>query len=116
MISFFATVKAKPEFREKFIEAILGDARGSVENEPECYRFDVLQDESDPNRIHLYGVFADKAALDAHGRAPHYLKFLETARDWFDGGVGHIQMINCTTVFPSDEGWRRQKPHFPGQT
>lgn len=112
MISFFATVQAKPEFKEKFVEALLGDARGSVGTEPGCLRFDVHQDASDPNRIHVYGVFADKTAMELHSKAPHYLKFLATANDWFEGKVGHIQMIECTTVFPSDEGWRKQKPYL----
>ena len=46
-------IQVKPKHLEAFIEATLDDARGSVQNEPGCLRFDVLQDAQDPNRIHL---------------------------------------------------------------
>ena len=70
MISIFVTIQIKPEFRERFMEASLGDARGSVRDEPACYRFDILQADSDPNRFHLYEVYADEAAMEAHRNAP----------------------------------------------
>lgn len=37
------TIDIKPEFTERFIAAMLDDARGSVRNEPGCVRFDVIQ-------------------------------------------------------------------------
>ena len=66
------TLKIKSEHREAFIEAMLEDARGSVRNEPGCLRFDVLQDDQEPNTLHLYEVYRDQSALEAHRQAPHY--------------------------------------------
>jgi quinol monooxygenase YgiN len=109
MISIFVTIQIKPGFRDQFIEASLGDAQGSVRDEPGCFRFDMLQADSDPNRFHLFEVYADAAALDAHRLAPHYTKWRATVQDWFDGDPQRIPM---TTIFPSDEGWRAQKPHL----
>ena len=40
---------------------MLGDAKGSVNNEPGCLRFDVIQEGADPNRIWLYEVYVDEA-------------------------------------------------------
>ena len=110
MISIFVTVKVKPGRMDGFIEATLGDARGSVGDEPGCFRFDVLKSGTDPDTLHLYEVYEDNAALEAHRQAPHYLKWRSTVSDWVDGDFGRVE---CTTVFPSDEGWRRQKPHLP---
>ena len=107
MISIFVTIQVKAGFREQFAEASLGDAQGSVRDEPGCFRFDILQDGSDPNRFYLYEVYADQAALEAHRQAPHYKKWRETVQDWFDG---EPQRVPMTTVFPSDDGWRAQKP------
>ena len=109
MISIFVTIQIKPGFRERFIEASLGDAQGSVRDEPGCFRFDILQADSDPNRFHLYEVYESEAAVDAHRQAPHYLKWRDTVQGWFDG---ELQRVSMTTAFPSDNGWRKQKPHL----
>ena len=109
MISIFVTIQIKEGFRDQFTEASFGDAQGSVRDEQGCFRFDILQSAEDPNRFHLYEVYADEAALEAHRNAPHYKKWRETVQDWFDGD---LQRILMTTVFPSDEGWKKQKPHL----
>ena len=56
MFCIFVTVKIKPGFAEQFKEASLGDAQGSVRDEPNCFRFDMLQSESDANTFYLYEV------------------------------------------------------------
>ena len=109
MHSIFVTIQIKEGFREQFIEASFGDAQGSVRDEPGCFRFDILQNNEDPNRFHLYEVYENDAALDAHRNAPHYLKWRETVQDWFEGDVQRVAM---TTSFPSDDGWKKQKPHL----
>ena len=106
MISIFVTIQIKPGFEDRFREASFGDAQGSVRDEPGCFRFDILQNDSDSNRFHLYEVYTDQAALEAHRKAPHYKKWRSTVEDWFDG---EIQRVSMTTVFPSDDGWRQQK-------
>jgi quinol monooxygenase YgiN len=109
MIALLVTIQVKPGFGEGFAEAIKADARGSVRDEPGCFRFDVLRNHSDPLRFHLYEVYADQAALDAHTRTPHYLKWRSTVGDWLDG---EVQRTDCAPLFPSDDGWRRQKRHL----
>lgn len=109
MISIFVTIQIKDGFAGRFSEASLGDSQGSVRDEPGCFRFDILQNSEDPNRFHLYEVYQDEAALDAHRNAPHYKKWRETVQDWFDGDV---QRVTKSTIFPSDDGWRKQKPNL----
>lgn len=109
MISIFVSISVKPGYRERFVEASLGDARGSVGDEPGCFRFDVLKDDHDPNLVHLYEVYADQAALEAHRKMPHYTKWQSEVGDWRDGDATRIE---STTAFPSDDGWRSQKPHL----
>ena len=65
MFAIFVNFQVKPEFREQFMEASLGDGQGSVRDEPGCFRFDILQNAEDSNRFHLYEVYADQAAFDA---------------------------------------------------
>ena len=60
MYAIFVTIKIKPGFAEQFKEASLGDAQGSVRDEPGCLRFDMHQSASDPNTFHLYEVYENQ--------------------------------------------------------
>ena len=97
-----ATVDMKPEHRERFIEEMLLDARGSVETEPGCLRFDVLQDNENPNRLYLYEVYRDEAEEEAHMKTPHFLRWDRTVKDWF---ASPLSFSECTNIFPTDEAW-----------
>jgi hypothetical protein len=55
-----------------FVGALMGDARGSVNGEPGCARFDVLRDSAGSGRVYLHEVYKDEQALEAHRAAPHY--------------------------------------------
>jgi quinol monooxygenase YgiN len=44
------------------------DGLGSREGRPGCLRFDVFQDDSDPNTIYFYEVYRDDAALESTPR------------------------------------------------
>ena len=109
MIAIFVTIQLKPGFSDQFREASFGDSQGSVRDEPGCFRFDIFQSDSDPNRFHLYEVYTDQAALEAHRNAPHYKKWRSTVQDWFEG---EPQRVAMTTIFPSDDGYNAQKPHL----
>ena len=102
MIALLVTIQIQPEHREAFMESMLDDARGSNNDEPGCLRFDVLQDSEDPNKIHLYEVYKDQAAVDAHRQAPHYTKWRETVQDWFAAET--VRRV-ATPVFPPEQSW-----------
>lgn len=104
MQALIVNIQIKPEHREAFMEAMLDNARGSVGNEPGCFRFDVVQDAEDPNRIHLYEVYRDEAAIEAHRQAPHYLKWRDTVKDWH---AAERVLRRGTHVFPPDSSWQK---------
>lgn len=91
-------VKIKAAERARFLAAIEQDALGSERDEAGCYRFNVLQDDADPNTYYFYEVYKDEAALEAHRAAPHYAAW-RAAADTLDGPT---QASRCTPVFPSD--------------
>ena len=103
MYALGVVIQIQPEHREEFIEAMLDDARNSVNVEPGCVRFDVLQDENDPNRIYLYEVYRDPAAFEAHTQTPHLIRWRETVKDWYAAPTVVYRAFN---IFPTDEGWR----------
>ena len=102
MYILIVNLEIKPEHRNAFIEAMLDDAKGSVEHEPGCLRFDVLQNQEDPNKICLYEVYRDKAAFEAHLEAPHYLRWRDTVKEWHAKAP---EVMRCTNIFPADSAW-----------
>ena len=63
-------IKVKPEHLDEFIVEMIGDAEGSVMNEPGCRRFDIVQDMDDPTMLALCEVYNDDAAIDDHRSRP----------------------------------------------
>ncbi len=63
----------KPEHREEFLDALMEDANGALDQEVGCLRFDVTVDSTDPNRFMLYEVYRSAEARQIHRAAP-YLK------------------------------------------
>ena len=54
-------VEVKPERLDEFLEVIQNNAAGS-RKEPECYRFDILRNEENPNKFTFYEVYKDREA------------------------------------------------------
>ena len=107
MYSIFVTINIKPEHVEDFKQASLGDAEGSVRDEPGCFRFDINQDVDNSSRFYLYEVYRDEEAFQAHLQAPHFLVWQKQVETFFDGDP---ELVTMETVFPSAEGWEKQKP------
>ena len=107
MYSVHVTIKIKPEHIEDFMAASLLDAQGSTRDEPDCFRFDLHQDTETPSRFYLYEVYRDEAAFLAHLETPHFKKWKDTVKPFFEGDS---KRIVTKTLFPSDEGWEKQKP------
>lgn len=106
MYVIIVPIQIKAGFKEQFVEAMLDDAKGSVNDEPGCLRFDVIQDASDPNRIWLYEVYVDEAAFQAHLQAPHFIKWRDTVKDWrADGGLQGAG-LGAYNIWPPDEEWK----------
>jgi autoinducer 2-degrading protein len=97
MLAMWVKVRIKPDQRKKFLDAIEVDALGSEGDEPGCLRFNVLQDEKDPNVYYFFEVYKDQAALEAHRTMPHYATW-RAAADTLDGPT---EPTRCATVFPS---------------
>ncbi len=63
-----------PQF-DRFLPLMLDNARRSRENEPGCRQFDVCVDDARPGIVHLYELYDDRAAFDAHLASPHFVSF-----------------------------------------
>ncbi len=106
MFAIIAPIQIKEGHREEFIEAMLDDAIGSVNNEPGCLRFDVIQDGDDPNRIWLYEIYVDEEAFQEHLKAPHFIKWRDTVKDWFAENDYKGAGSGSYTLYPPDDDWK----------
>jgi quinol monooxygenase YgiN len=72
----------KPDRVPEFREAMLVNARSSVEKEPGCRRFDVTVDESDPAHFFLFEVYDDEAAFQKHMTMDHFATVNGVIEPW----------------------------------
>ena len=77
MFIVLVKVHVKPELLGEFKTAILENAELSVQRDPGCVRFDVLQQEDDPARWFFYEVYEEEHAWVQHRSSPHFLAFKE---------------------------------------
>ena len=57
----------EPGHVDDFRAAVMRQAENSVTNEPDCHRFDVSVDGTDPAKFFLYEIYTDEAAAKAAG-------------------------------------------------
>lgn len=105
MYALIVTIKIKPEHRARYMEEMVGDALGSIRDEPGCLRFDVLVDNTDPNTIYLYEIYRDEAAFQEHLKAPHFIKWRDAVQGWT---AGDSVVQRATTFYPADGKWQKQ--------
>jgi autoinducer 2-degrading protein len=79
MFIVLVQVQVKPELLGEFKPAILTNAARSVERDPGCFRFDVLQQEDDSTRWLFYEVYENEDAWLQHRSSPHFLEFKTVA-------------------------------------
>jgi len=97
-------VYAKPGQADALLRASLDDARGSTQNEPGCLRFDVYQDQADPQHLTYVEVYKDEAALQAHTKMPHFAAWRAATKELF---AQPPKIVRAHNVFPADGDWKR---------
>ena len=94
-------VHVKPDGVAAFREATLRNARASVQ-EPECARFDVVQDAEDPTRFVLVEVYRSAAGAADHKKTAHYAAWRDAvAALMAEPRVGK----KYVALHPEDAGW-----------
>ena len=106
MYVIVAPIQIKEGHKEEFMRAMLEDAKGSVNDEPGCLRFDVIQDAGDTNRIWLYEIYTGEAAFQAHQQAPHFTKFAAAAGAWREEGGLEGAARGSYNIWPTDGEWK----------
>jgi quinol monooxygenase YgiN len=101
MLIVHVHIRVKPECREAFLAASVANASASV-REPGIARFDVLQQQEDPDRFMLVEVYRTPEDPARHKATAHYARWAETVADMM---AEPRQSVKFTNRFPGDEGW-----------
>ena len=108
MYILMVRLKVKLDRVDDFIKASIGDAEGSVRNEPGCRRFDIIQDADNPTLLAFTEVYNDEAAFEAHKTYPHFAEWDAAVKDMFDG---EVEVSFCRPVYPrGDATWDSVRP------
>ena len=62
---------------DKFLARVAQHRDNVLANEPDCRRFELLRPKEGENRVFLYEVYADQAALDHHLGTPYMKQYME---------------------------------------
>jgi autoinducer 2-degrading protein len=80
MLIVHVHVRVRPWRAADFLAATLVNARASL-GEPGVLRFDVIQDNDDPDHVVLVEVYRDAGAAAAHKQEPHYAAWRDAVAD-----------------------------------
>lgn len=102
MLIVHVHANVKPALLEEFFAATLVNAQNSLD-EPGVFRFDVIQDQTDPAHIVLVEVYRDEDAASAHKLTPHYATWRDAVADMM---AEPRTSVRYTAAFPAaEESW-----------
>ena len=94
-------VHVKSDRVEAFKSATIENASNSI-NEPGVARFDVIQQQDDPNRFVLVEVYRTENDPARHKETQHYQIWRETVEDMM---AEPRRAIKYQNIFPDESGW-----------
>jgi autoinducer 2-degrading protein len=107
MLVVHVQVRVRPGRAADFLTATLVNARASL-GEPGVLRFDVLQDQADPEHVVLVEVYRDADASAAHKATPHYAVWRDAVAEMM---AEPRQSARFSAVFPGGvQSWASGPP------
>jgi quinol monooxygenase YgiN len=94
-------IRVKPDCIEAFQAATLANARASIQ-EAGILRFDVVQQQDDPNRFVLVEVYRAAEDQARHRLTAHYTAWAGTVGDMM---AEPRSALKYTNGVPGEEGW-----------
>lgn len=101
MLIVHVFVHVKSESVDAFRAATLDNARNSV-REPGVVRFDVIQQEDDPNRFVLLEIYRTPADPARHKETAHYAAWRDAVESMM---AEPRRSVKYRAVFPDADGW-----------
>ena len=93
-VSIVQMIEIKDGTKDKF-EEVIENYQYITKQEDGCLRFDVLEDDKDPNLYYTYRVFDKVDSVMAHRRKPHYQEWDQFKSNGNCIKMNHKQQLNC---------------------
>jgi len=107
MLVVHVHARVSPGRAGDFLAATMVNARASLA-EPGVLRFDVIQDQTDPEHVVLVEVYRDAEASAAHKLTPHYAAWRDAVAEMM---AEPRESVRYDAVFPAeDQGWASIPP------
>ena len=107
MLIVHVHVRVSPGRAGDFLAATVVNARASLA-EPGVLRFDVIQDQADPDHVVLVEIYRDAEASAAHKLTPHYATWRDAVAEMM---AQPRESVRYAAVFPAeDQGWASVAP------
>jgi quinol monooxygenase YgiN len=87
LVVYCFAMQVEPAHRRELLDALLAHGRACTPHEPGTLRFDVLEDDADPNRLYLYEAYADSDAFKAHAAGASHRAAAAVLRTLRERGV-----------------------------
>lgn len=94
-ISVFASFRPRIGSRESFLE-LIETMITHTRQEPGCERYDLYSD--DDGRFHLFEIYRDEEALQAHRDADYFTDYRAKVMDLLEEPIGVIVMTGVDTL------------------
>ena len=82
--------RVRPGTKARFLEIIKEHAAQTLANEEGCLRFEVCDPLEGEDRVFLYEMYADEAALEAHKASPILARTRERYADLMESRDIHV--------------------------
>ena len=102
MIIVHVHVVVKPESVDAFKSASVLNAQASLQ-EPGIFRFDLIQEETDPTRFVLVEIYRSSEAQLAHKETAHYAVWRDTVAPMM---AEPRKSVKFTNIYPDDSLWK----------
>lgn len=96
------TLYIRPGCREEFFRLICAEVEHALRVEPGILRFDLARDQADPDVLHVYAVYRDRAAYEFHCAQPYYLELMSRLSPMF---AREPAIREATALFPRGADW-----------
>ena len=100
MLSVSVTLEIKPEEVDRFLSLFQAVIAGAAADEEGCLQYDLSRSAEHSTVFHVYEVYRDAAALEAHRASPHFVAWSAVASEVVqrDGRVTRIGEIVSRNV------------------
>ena len=78
-LAIIGTIEVAPGRRDQFLPILMAHRARCLKDEPGTLQFEVLLPRDDEAKVHLYEVYRDEAAFDAHWNGPSTKRTREEA-------------------------------------